>query len=361
MAGISLKDSQIGEMLGVTVLAVWRGQHAILSPTPEQTISTGDYLLVLGREERVKELSAWGLTRGRENGAGHHHDYSVDLTEVVIPPRSSVIGKTLTDLHFRNKFGLTTVALWREGRSYRTDVGKFPLQVGDALLMVGQVKNIMQLANERDYMVLQSSHAIRPPRPQKALPALLITAAVLIAAITAVIPISEAVLAGAVAMALTGCLSMDDAYRSVEWRAVFLIAGMLPLSVAMLNTGLAARLGAVLITALEPYGALTLIVGLCLVTMLVAQVMGAQVTALIIAPIAISTALQLGVNPQAMGVAVAISTSMGFLTPIAHPVNVLMMGPGGYHPSDFVKVGIGMAIISFVLLIVGLVLIWGIR
>ena len=101
--------------------------------------------------------------------------------------------------------------------------------------------------------------------------------------------------------------------------------------------------------------------GLCLVTMLVAQVMGAQVTALIVAPIAVSAALQVGINPQAMGVAIAIASSTAFLTPIAHPVNVLMMGPGGYTFGDFSKVGIGMTMITFVMLIVGLMLFWGIR
>ena len=160
-------------------------------------------------------------------------------------------------------------------------------------------------------------------------------------------------------MALTGCLSMDDAYRSVEWRAVFLIAGMLPLSTALINTGLAAQLGAALTSVLAPHGALVMIGGLCLVTMLIAQVMGAQVTALIVAPIAISAALQVGINPQAMGVAIAISTSTAFLTPIAHPVNILMMGPGGYTSGDFFKVGIGMALITFVVLIVGLVALLG--
>ncbi len=361
LAGMSLKDSQIGETLGVTVLAIWRGQHAILSPTPDDLISVGDYLLVLGREERVRQLTDWGLTLGRENGSAPHHDYSVDLTEVVIPPRASVIGKSLTDLRFRNKYGLTTVALWREGRSYRTDVGKFPLQVGDALLMVGPVKNIKQLADERDYMVMQSSHAARPPRPQKARWALVITAAVLLAGVTTVVPIAEAMLAGAVAMALTGCLSMDDAYRSVEWKALFLIAGMLPLSLAMLNTGLADKLGAGLISALSPYGALALIGGLCLVTILVTQGIGAQVTALILTPIAVRAALQVGINPQAMAVAVASACSAAFLTPIAHPVNILMMGPGGYSPGDFPKVGIGMTVITFVMLMVGMVVFWGIR
>jgi di/tricarboxylate transporter len=361
LAGTSLRESRIGETLGVTVLAIWRGQHAILSPPPEQTISVGDYLLVLGREERIQRLSEWGLTPGRENGTPARHEYAVDLTEVIIPPRANVIGKTLTSLNFRSKFGLTTVALWREGRSYRTDVGKFPLQVGDALLMVGPVPNIRRLANERDYMVMQSSHTARPPAPQKAPWAVLITALVLAASISGVVPIAEASLAGAVAMALAGCLSMDEAYRSVEWRAVFLIAGMLPLSTAMVNTGLAAQAGSVLVGTLEPYGTLALIAGLCVVTMLITQVMGSQVTAVIIAPVAISAALQLGINPRAMAVAVAIASSMAFLTPIGHPVSVLMMGPGGYVPSDFPKVGIGMTILTFVGLIVGLVVFWGVR
>ena len=278
-----------------------------------------------------------------------------------MPPRASVIGKSLTDLNFRAKFGLTTVALWREGRSYRTDVGRFPLQVGDALLMVGPVKNILRLANERDYMVMQSSHAAQPPNPQKAGWAVAITAAVLIAAISGIVPIPEAMLAGAVAMALTGCLSMDEAYRSVEWRAVFLIAGMLPLSVAIINTGLADRLSAALVGTLSPYGALVMVGGMCIATILITQVIGSQVTALILGPIAISAAMQVGINPQAMAVAIAISTSTAFLTPIAHPVNVLMMGPGGYVPGDFFKVGIGMTLITFVTLIIGLVLFWGIR
>ncbi len=361
LAGCSLNETHIGLELGVTVIAIWRGQHAILSPTPDQTVSVGDYLLVLGREDRIKQLGTWGLTPGRGNGATPSHDYAVDLTEAVITPRANVIGKTLTDLHFRNKYGLTTVALWREGRSYRTDVGKFPLEVGDALLMVGPVKNIKQLENERDFMLMQSSHAVRPPRPQKAPFALVILVVVLFLAISSLIPIAEAMLAGAVAMALTGCLSMDEAYRSVEWRAVFLIAGMMPVSIALVNTGLAVRVSAGLISLLAPFGALAMIGGLCAVAVLVTQVIGAQVTALILGPIAISAALQVGIEPRAMAVAVAIATSTAFLTPIAHPVNVLMMGPGGYVPSDFTKVGIGMTLVTLVVLMAGMVLIWGIR
>jgi di/tricarboxylate transporter len=357
-----LSQSEIGESLGLTVLAIWRGHQAILTPEPMEAIRAGDYLLVLGREERVEKLGEWGITVGRENGSGSpRHDYSVDLTEVVIPPRSTAVGKSLRDLRFRNKYGLTTVALWREGRSYRTDVGAFPLQVGDALLMVGPVSRIRALAQDRDFLVLQSSHTARPPHPEKMGWAVLITIAVLIVAIFELLPTPEAMLIGAVAMVLTGCLNMDEAYRAIEWQVIFLIAGMLPVSIALVNTGLATRIGDGVVSLLSPFGPLVLLGGVVLLTMLVVQVMGGQVTAVIIGTIAVNMALQLGINPQAVGVAVAIACSTAFLTPIAHPVNVLMMGPGGYRPGDFLRVGIGMTIITFIVLMLGMVLIWGIR
>ena len=362
LVNMSLSQSCIGEDLGLTVLAIWRGQQAILTPGPTEMITSGDYMLVLGREERVAKLSEWGVSLGRENGhVNPRHDYSVDLTEVIIPPRSTAIGKTLRDLRFRNKYGLTTVALWREGRSYRTDVGTFPLQVGDALLMVGAVPRIKSLAQERDYLVLQSSHAARPPHPNKIGWAVLITVAVLLVAIFELLPIPEAMLVGAVAMVLTGCLNIDEAYRAIEWQVVFLIAGMLPVSIAMVNTGLASRISDGVAGVLAPFGPLALIAGLVLLTIAVVQVVGGQVSALIVGTIAVNAALQFGVDPQAVAVAVAIACSMAFLTPIAHSVNVLMMGPGGYRPSDFTRVGLGMTLVVFVVLMVCMVLIWGVR
>lgn len=352
-----LCDSHIGEELGITVVAIWHGGHAKLAPSSTEIIHANDYLLVLGREDRVQKLREWGLIVGRQ-GSNGHHDYSVDLTEVVIPPRSVAIGKTLKDLHFRNKFGLTSVALWREGRSYRTDVGTYPLQVGDALLMVGTANRIKSLAKERDYLVLQSSHIHQPPRPEKAKWAVLVTALVLAVAILSPVPLPLVMLAGAAAMFLSGCVNMDEAYRGIEWRVVFLIAGMLPLSVAMTNTGLADRLGSIL-SMVEPFGPMVFIGTLFILTMLITQVIGGQVSGLLVGPIAISAALHAGVNPQATAVAVAIACSAAFLTPIAHPVNILMMGPGGYRFSDFLKVGLAMTLVTFIGLLIGLAIFWG--
>ena len=165
---------------------------------------------------------------------------------------------------------------------------------------------------------------------------------------------------GVAAMALSGSINLDDAYRGIGWRVIFLIAGMLPISIAMINTGLAERIGQAIVAFTAPYGPLTLVGGLFLLTMLVTQVIGSQVTALVLGPIAVTAALQIGIDPRAIAVAVATGCSAAFLTPIAHPVNILMMGPGSYTPSDFLKVGSSMAVVTFVTLLIGMKLFWGV-
>ncbi len=361
LVNLPLGHSKIGQALGLTVLSIWRGPQAILTPPTSTVIKAEDYLLVLGTKERVHELAHWGAEIGRPNGkVNQRQDYYVDLTEVVIPPRSTLVGQSLAALQFRNKYQLTAVALWREGHSYMTDVGKMPLEVGDALLMVGSPPKIRALSQDRNFMVLQSSHAARPPLPQKARWALTITGLVLLASIIEIIPAAEAMMLGVAAMALTGCINLDAAYRGISWRVIFLIAGMLPLSIAMINTGLADHIAQGLVAVLSPYGTPALIAGIFLVAMLITQVIGGQVAALIIGPVAVTTALQLGVNAQAVAVTVAIACSTAFLTPIAHPVNVLMMGPGSYTPRDFLKIGSAMTVITLVTLLIGMKLFWGI-
>lgn len=359
LAGTPLRLSRIGEELGLTVIGIWRDRHMILNPDPAETIRSGDHLLVLGRAERVQQMERWGVEIVRpDNQLYARPDYSIGLTEVLIPPRSAVVGKTLSDLRFRARYGLTAIALWREGRSFRTDVGKMPLEVGDALLMIGKPGSIGALAKERDFLILQSEEMQQPRLPHKARWALLITVGVLLLAVLEILPTAETTLLGAVAMALTGCINLDEAYRAIEWRVVFLIAGMLPLSTAMIHTGLAARLGSALVDALAPFGPLALVAGLFALTMLITQAVGGQTAALMVGPVAVTSAVQLGVNPQATAVAVAIACSAAFLTPIAHPVNILMMGPGGYTFGDFLKVGLGMTVVTFLGLLVGMHLFW---
>lgn len=356
-AGKTIAEAAISATTGTTVLAIWRDPEAILNPAPDAPLQAGDVLLILGREDRVRQLAGAGFAIGRNGTSGEALDLPIELAEVVVAPRAPFIGQTLQQLRFRTKFGLTVVALWREGRSYRTNVGTMPLAAGDALLMTGPAARVRQLADEPGFIVLHTP-ASEVATGRQAIIAVAITAIALFVAAIGWVATAEAMLAGAAALILTGCITMDDAYRAIEWRVVTLIAGLLPIGTALVTTGLGAKAGALLTGSLVAYGPLALITGLFLATVLLTQLVGGQVASLIIGPIAVSAAISAHVNPQAVAVAVSMACSVAFLTPIAHPVNVLMMGPGNYRFSDFFRVGIGQTVVCLLTLLVVMPLVW---
>jgi di/tricarboxylate transporter len=197
---------------------------------------------------------------------------------------------------------------------------------------------------EPDFLVL-SEEALPAPRLNKAPHALIIMALVLIPVILNLLPISIAAVAGVALMVLTGCLGMDEAYRLIEWKAVFLIAGMLPMGIALEQTGAAKLIGDSMITLLGNAGPLVLSAGLFILAALGSQVMPNPAVAVLLAPIALNTAAELGISPYPLMMTIAVSASAAFLSPVGHPANLLVMGPGGYKFSDYVKVGLPLTII----------------
>jgi di/tricarboxylate transporter len=300
-------------------------------------------------------------TIGRDGtSASRLQSLPVYLSELIIAPRSAAIGETIKELRLRSKFGVTAVALWREGRSYRTDVGDFTLEAGDALLVVGPPRSVRSLAVEPGFIVLDAPEPTTPDA-RRARTALTITVVTLVLSATGLVPTAEAMLLGSAILVLARCLTMEEAYRAIEWRVVMLIAGLLPFGTALVATGLATQIGDGLTVMLASAGPLALIAVLYIGTVIVTQFVGGQVAALIMGPIAVSAAIRTGVNPQAVGVAVAMACSAAFLTPIAHPVNVLMMGPGGYSFGDFARSGAGMLVVCLVALLIGMPLFWQLR
>ncbi len=356
--GAPLSESMIGKTLGMTVISVMRDGRVTTNPESDFILQAGDILVVLGRRIRVewlKELGIYLLDEHIELPGDQ-----VELTEILIAPRSDIVEQTLAELRFRSRYHLTVVAIWREGRAYRTDVGKMPLQVGDALLVMGSESAVKVLEDDLDFILPAGSINQHTSRPERAWLAALITLVVLGVAIADFLPLPGVVLAGAVAMVLTGCVTIREFYGSISWNVLFLIAGILPLSIAIGESGLAEMVGTAIVTVLSPYNPLLLVAGIWLLTVAIAQVIGGQVTALLVGPLAITAALQLGISPQAISVAVAIGCSTAFLTPIAHPVNILMMGPGGYQFKDFFKVGAGMTVVVLLALLLGMWIIWGV-
>ncbi len=357
LAGQSLQHSRIGELLGIVVIAIWRKQQAIFAPEATETIQTGDMLLIVGNEQRIQQLAQWGIEMGREKESVSLSRFDVRLLEAILAPHSNYEGKTIKTMNFRRKYGFTAVALLRRGRSYRTDVGSMPLEPGDSLLMIGPPERIRDLRSNPDVIILEPE----PPTPDVPRQRALLSAFILLGAVAASLaglPAYLAVIAAAVLTLLLGLLPMTEAYRAIEWQVIFFIAGMYAASLAMVNTGLAAWVGQHSLQLLEHSGPLGLAGAAFLLSAGLTQLMGSQATAFVIGPIAISAAIHLGTNPQAIAVATAIGCSASFLTPTSHPVNLIMMNPGNYRFSDFFRIGAGLFLLTFMTLLAGLILFW---
>lgn len=354
----TLADTDIGKRLGLTVVAIWHGRQAIFAPSPAQLIHAGDILLTIGREERVVQLADMGFTVGRESSTtGHVSTRGVSFVEMILAPHSRAAGYSLKELEFRRNYGYTAVALLREQRSYRTDVADFKLHAGDSVLLVGSPNRLKQLQRNSDFVTLETDLGDQPVRYKRATLAIVVTLAAITAAILG-FPVYIAMLIAAAILIVTGLMTMDETYRTMEWQAIILIAGMYPVSLAMVNTGLAGMLGDIVVKVLAPFGSLGLAAGAYLFTALISQVVAGQVTTLITAPVLISAAISLHASPQAIAVASAIACSASFLTPIAHPVNALIIGPANYRFSDFFRAGAPLTVISFIMLVIGMKVFW---
>lgn len=360
LIGRTLAEAGLGRELGVNVLATVHDGTSRVAPPPSETLREGDELFLEARVEHVELLHQRGVYV--EADANLFQDLKTggfSLFEIVPAPRSSALGKTLRDLHFREKFGLTVVAIWREGKPRRVGIGDMPLQPGDTLLMLGSRRRAEILQTDPDYIVLMTTpdEHLRRSRAPFAV-AIMIGALVLSAA--GILQVAEAMLAGAIAMVLAGALTMDEAYQAIEWKAIFLIAGMLPAGLAMTKTGAAALIGGLLVNGLGGFTPLVLLAGLMIITVALTQVMSGQAAIVILAPIAITAALQIHGNPRTFALGVALASSMAFLTPLGHPVNILVMGSGGYRFSDYTRVGAILTAILTLLILALLPIVWGI-
>jgi di/tricarboxylate transporter len=359
MAGLSIRQGEWRTKIRLNVLGIARNGTFISAPEPNTLIREGDVVLVQG-EPPADALINFGL-RPLEDAPAFLQatDGDAVLSELVLPPHSKLVGKTLREVNFREKFNLTVLALWRSGKPIHMGFASLPLQVGDGLLVQGAAANLRMLFRERDFIILEEDpEGIL--RPQKALLATLIGLFTLIVATTGWLSIALVSLAGAVAMLLTDCLSMDEAYQSIDWRAIFLIAGMWPLSTAIQSSGLSGEIVLGLENLATTTSPLILVTFLLLVTMLLTNIMAGQAAApIVLAPIGLAIAKATNTNPRMLLMAIALGCSLAFPTPIGHPVNVIVMGSGGYTFKDFFRVGWLLTLILIPTILLGLHFFWG--
>ena len=356
----TLVESRLGDAFGLGVLGIIREGATRLMPDPEERLAAGDLLLVKGRHEdllTLEGLQSLEIDPQAPPDLTELESEHVGLTEIVLSPRTTLAGKTLRQIHFRDKYGLSVLAIWREGQAYRSELRDMALRFGDAMLLYGPRERLRMLGAEPDFLVLTEA-AQEAPRLNKAPVALLIMAAVLTPVILDWLPIAIAALAGVVLMILTRCLTMEEAYRAIEWKAVFLIAGMLPLGIAMEQTGAARLLAEGMVGLVGGLGPLAVTAGLFLLAAVASQVMPNPAVAVLLAPIALNTASDLGISPYPLMMTVAISASAAFLSPVGHSANVLVMGPGGYRFADYTKVGIPLTLVVLAVVLLVLPIFW---
>jgi di/tricarboxylate transporter len=360
LADHDLIESRLGNAFGLTVVAIVRGQEVTCMPSPQEKVLANDLLLLQGspRDIEVLEgLQELNIEEPTSSLAAELESQQIGATEVLLSPRTALAGRTLAELLFRDHYGISVLAIWRKGRAHRTGLQDMPLQYGDALLVYGNRSNLEALARDPDFIVLDEA-AAQAPRLEKAFIAAAIMLAVLLSAILGFVPIAVAGLTGAALMVLVGCLSMEEAYRAIEWKVVFLIAGMLPLGAAIENTGLAQMAATALIAAVGDLGTRWVVAALFTVTVLATQIVPTAALVVLMAPVALSTASTLGISPHLLMMTVAISASASFASPLSHPAHLLVMGPGGYRFTDYAKVGVPLTIVVMLVSVWLLPVLW---
>ncbi len=359
LVGSTLADSRLGRNFGLTVLQINRGEQIRLIPEASEQLLSDDILVVHGSAENLASIRGLEELEYERSMASLEQLESagIQMAEVILSPHTTLAGKSLSELRFRDRYGLNVLALWRGGRAYRRNFREMDLRLGDALLLYGPRDKFRLLGSDPDFVVLTEADQ-EEPRIKKAPIAVAIMVGVLATVMIGWLPIAIAAVIGATIMVLSGSLTMDEAYRYIEWPAVFLIAAMLPLGIALQNSGAAQFLADGMMAILGDFGPLIVLAGLFVLTVLASQVMPSAAVVVLMAPIAITAATDLDVSASTFMMAIAIAASASFLSPVSHPANVLVMGPGGYRFSDYIKVGLPLTILVFVIVLAVLPIFW---
>jgi di/tricarboxylate transporter len=360
LIGTSVGEAKLGEEFGVYVLELLRGQEKVWSPR-SQTLEEGDILIARGDWSKLDELrKETGLEINSEFQLKQRtleEDTQQVLTEVMIAPRSRVIGSTLAMLDRRWQHSATVLAVHRRGEVLRKQLKEVRLNVGDVLLMLTPESEMQALRKDTNVIVLSQRDQDRPMgwRAPFALATM-----VLVIGISAIgwAPIAITALIGAVAMTLAGCLEADEVYDAIDWRIIILLAGLLPLGIAMSQSGAAEFIVANTLGQVSHMGPLVVLAVLYLMALLLTEFMSNAAAAVILTPIGMSTAAMLGVDATPFLIAVTFAASTSFATPVGYQTNTMVYSAGGYRFVDFIKVGLPLNLIFWVLGVIFIPVFW---
>jgi di/tricarboxylate transporter len=337
-----------------------QGEASVLAPGPYNRIRSDDILMLQGDPDSILRMRQELGLRERESvkvGDVRLVSTDVQLVEAVVPPMSPLVGRTLSDADFRDTSGLNVLAISKHGDVQPTQIGHTELEVGDTLLLQDHRRDIQRIQQNRTLIVLGEREP--PVLGKKAVLTLGLLVAVIATAALTPIHISVAALAGAVGLVLLGCVRAEELRREMDWSVLILIGGMLALGKAFAAHGLDQRVASWMERAGETLHEPVLIVALLLLTTLVlTQVINHVAAAVIMAPVAMSLAAQLGVSDRPLLMAVITGAEFAFMSPVAHQANAMVMGPGDYRYRDFVRVGAPLTVLLGLVAAVILPLFW---
>ena len=359
----SIGDLNLRALYGVDILEVRRSDrhHKILkkiaqyAPKPTTVIHAGDQIYLRGDMPDVERLvSAYGLVM-ESDGAQLNDFYDIGLAEIVIMPNSSISRKTVAEIGFRKRFGVNVIAIRRKQIYITADLASVPLQAGDVLLVQGSWEAIGGLDSDPSAWVVIGqplAEAAKVTLDYKAPLAAAIMVAMIVALIFEFVPPVIAVLCAAMLTILSGCFrNVEDAYKKINWESVVLIAAMMPMSFALEKTGISSLVSSALVGSLGSLGPLPVLAGIYFTTSVMTLFISNTATAVLLAPIAMQSALALDVSALPFLFAVTFGASLCFASPFSTPPNALVMPAGQYTFSDYIKVGLPLQLIMGVIMI----------
>ncbi|NIL94830.1 MAG: SLC13 family permease [Woeseiaceae bacterium] len=360
LAGATLEKSRLADVFDFRVVAIFRDGELRVMPRGAEVLVGGDLLLLEGQPsdlDVLRGLQEFEIETEVPPNLGAFESERLTLMDATLDPRSSLAGRTVGELNFRERYGIELAGIWREGETVGADLAEERLQIGDALLLLGPRERLQLLSTDTDFLIL-TPLGQEPPDTRRAPLAALIMSAVVISVMMGKAPISIAAVVGGSVMVLTGCLNMEQAYRAIDWRAIFLIAGMLPLGTAMAETGAATYLAGQVMALLGDAGPWPVIMGLYVLTAMATMIIPTAALVVLMSPIVLSAMADMGLQPYTAMMAIAMAASASFTSPISHPANILVMGPGGYRFIDYLKVGVPLTIVVFIAVMALLPILW---
>jgi di/tricarboxylate transporter len=351
LVGRTVVEEKIADRFRLTVLEIVRGARKIAFDLRSTPIEADDVLIVRGTMHDIVQLKeALGLLLLSDVKLSDADLAGAEtvLVEVQLAPTSSLEGSTLKEVDFRRRFGAFVLALARTGEVMREKLASIPLRRWDTLLLLGHRRQVEQLLGHDDFLPLQEIDLRLRLHPRWWLQALTVVGVVLVAA-TGQVPLLAAALVGVVLLLASGAARVQRVYRSVNWSVFFLLAASIPLGIALERAGLAARAGEAIADLGQRWGPWGALSALYFVTMVATELLSNAATAVILVPIALTTAAALGADPRPFLFAVAFAASNGFVTPLGYQTNAMVYGAGNYRYSDFLKAGVPLNLLFWLL------------